>query len=297
MNTLYILDWLTVKPIQVLLKENQSASDFKPGDQIIFSVAEDNKVKYMIGNNIGFPCECNKEWQFIRIPREDEKQQFIMSQKKVQPYFEIFKSKFKVKFPNAKPINARADMSWSIVYFYFHCEERLNFIEFLKEFRPLIPLNFFFYQVGARDMVRLHPEAKEWLTECGCGPMWCCSMWALPTIDMENVVIQSLEWRDIEKLKWRCGKLKCSIVYERYRYLEETWEYPKKWDTIARNHQEWRCIGHNAIIWEITWKTNDGFIFRAPKNQVKILEKAKTRESVAEQLGISRQEAAKLSQE
>jgi hypothetical protein len=61
MNTLYILDWLTVKPIQVLLKENQSASDFKPGDQIIFSVAEDNKVKYMIGNNIGFPCECNKE--------------------------------------------------------------------------------------------------------------------------------------------------------------------------------------------------------------------------------------------
>lgn len=296
-NILYVLDWLTVKPIQVILKENQSVSDFKPWDQIIFSVSEDNKVKYMIGNNIWYPCDCNKEGNFIRLPRDDEKQQFIASQTKVQSYFEIFKSKFKEKFPNAKPINARSDINWSVVYFYFHCEERLNFIEFLREFRPLIPLNFFFYQVGARDMVRLHPQASEWLTECGCGPMGCCSMGALPTIDMENVVMQSLEWRDIEKLKGRCGKLKCSVVYERYWYMEETWTYPKKGDTISRNHQEGRCIGHNAIQWEIVWKTGDGFIFRAPKDQIKVLERAKTRESVAEQLGISRQEAAKLSQE
>ena len=48
MNILYVLDWLTVKPVKVFIKEDQSVSDFKPGDQIIFSVSEDNKVKYMI---------------------------------------------------------------------------------------------------------------------------------------------------------------------------------------------------------------------------------------------------------
>ena len=184
----------------------------------------------------------------MRTPREDEKKQFILSQTKVKPYFDTFKTHFKKNFPNAKPLNARGDINGTIVYFYFHCEERLNFVEFLKTFRPLVPINFFFYQVGARDMVRLHPQAKERLTECGCGPMGCCSMGALPTIDMENVVMQSLEGREIEKLKGRCGKLKCSVVYERYRYLEETATYPKKGDTISYLHQEGRCIGHNAIL-------------------------------------------------
>lgn len=296
-NILYILDWLTAKPVAINLKPEQSVSAFKPGDQIIYSVTEENKVKYMIWNNIGYVCECHKEGQFVRVPRDDEKKQFIASQKKIQPYFEIFKTKFKEKFPNAKPINARGDINGNVVYFYFHCDERLNFVEFLKEFRPLIPINFFFYQVGARDMVRLHPEAAEWLTECGCGPMWCCSQGALPTIDMENVVMQSLEWRDIEKLKGRCGKLKCSVVYERYWYLEETADYPKKWDTISFNHQEGRCIWHNAIFGEIVGKNSDGFVFRAPKGQIKILEKAKWRETIAEQLGISKEEVQKMEAE
>lgn len=294
---LYVLDRLTVKPCKVVLKSDQHISDFKPGDQIIYSITEDSKVKYMLWHVIGFPCDCNKEWVFVRRLRDDEQQQFINSQSRIKPYFDIFKSKFKQAFPTAKPINVRVDINFTSAYFYFHCEERLNFIDFLKEFRPLIPINFFFYQVWARDMVRLHPQASERLTECGCGPMGCCSMWALPTIDMENVVMQSLEWREIEKLKGRCGKLKCSVVYERYWYLEETSAYPKKWDTIKWHHQEWRCIGHNAILWEIVWKTSDGFIFRGPKEQITILERARTRESVAEQLGISQQEVAKLNQD
>lgn len=296
-NILYVLDRLTVKPVIVSYKDNQSHENFKPGDQIIYSITEDNKVKYMIWNIIGYACESHKEGEFVRRPRDDEKKRFIQNQTKIQPYFELFKEKFKHSFPSTKPISARSDINGTIVYFYFHCEERLNFVEFLKEFRPLIPVNFFFYQVGARDMVRLHPEATERLTECGCGPLGCCSMGALPTIDMENIVMQSLEGRDIEKLKGRCGKLKCSIVYERYRYLEETADYPKKWDTIKYHHQEWRCIGHNAILWEIVGKNSDWFVFRWPKENVRVIEKTKGRESVAEQLGISEKEAQKLGQE
>jgi len=60
-HILYVLDRLTVKPIKVLLKEEQGSPDVKPGDQIIFSLTEDNKIKYMMGNVIGFACECNKE--------------------------------------------------------------------------------------------------------------------------------------------------------------------------------------------------------------------------------------------
>jgi hypothetical protein len=61
----------------------------------------------MIGNVIGYACESHKEGQFVRSARDDEKQQFILSQAKIQPYFEIFKTHFKRKFPNAKPISAR----------------------------------------------------------------------------------------------------------------------------------------------------------------------------------------------
>ncbi|MEI7478503.1 MAG: hypothetical protein WCJ81_08815 [bacterium] len=45
---------------------------------------------------------------------------------------------------------------------------------------------------------------------------------------MDNIALQSLEGRDIEKLKGRCGKLKCSIVFERELYLAETATFPKK---------------------------------------------------------------------
>lgn len=146
-SPLYVLDRLTVKPCKVELKSDQLISDFKPGDQVIYSVTEESKIKYMLGHVIGFPCDCNKEGHFVRRPREDEQQQFIHSQSKIKPYFDIFKTKFKQAFPNAKPVNVRVDINFTSAYFYFHCEERLNFIDFLKEFRPLIPINFFFYQV------------------------------------------------------------------------------------------------------------------------------------------------------
>ena len=45
---LYVLDRLTVKPCKVVLKSDQHISDFKPGDQIIYSITEDSKVKYML---------------------------------------------------------------------------------------------------------------------------------------------------------------------------------------------------------------------------------------------------------
>jgi cell fate regulator YaaT (PSP1 superfamily) len=57
----------------------------------------------------------------------------------------------------------------------------------------------------------------------------CCkSTRALPSVEIENIVLQNLEGRDIEKLKGRCGKLKCSIMYELELYTEESKKFPHK---------------------------------------------------------------------
>jgi cell fate regulator YaaT (PSP1 superfamily) len=45
---------------------------------------------------------------------------------------------------------------------------------------------------------------------------------------MENLVMQNLEGRDIEKLKGRCGKLKCSLIYELETYIQESKKFPPK---------------------------------------------------------------------
>jgi len=47
-------------------------------------------------------------------------------------------------------------------------------------------------------------------------------------VEIENIIIQNLEGRDIEKLKGRCGKLKCCLVHELELYTEESKKFPHK---------------------------------------------------------------------
>jgi hypothetical protein len=54
------------------------------------------------------------------------------------------------------------------VYFYFYSEQRFVFTDFIKNFRNQIGMNFFLFQVGARDMVRLSYDADIYLAACGC---------------------------------------------------------------------------------------------------------------------------------
>lgn len=134
----------------------------------------------------------------------------------------------------------------------------------MKQFRQQIPCQFFIYQVGARDMMRLSPHAKEYLAACGCGPLGCCSLGKLPSVEMDNISLQGLEGRDVEKLKGRCGKLKCSVVYERTLYLEETEKFPKKGEIVKEKDGTiiGQCIGHNIMTGEMTLRTATGEIMR-----------------------------------
>lgn len=115
--------------------------------------------------------------------------------------YALFKKQFASQFAGATPITARSDLYGSIIYFYFYSEERYNFADFVRSFRAQLPCQFFIYQVGARDMIRLSPHAKDYLAACGCGPLGCCSLGKLPSVEMDNIALQSLEGRDVEKLK------------------------------------------------------------------------------------------------
>jgi predicted metal-binding protein len=73
----------------------------------------------------------------------------------------------------------------------------------VKRFREKLGMNMFLFQVGARDMMRMSPGADSM---CGpCGNKLCCkSNMILPNIEIEAIILQNLEGRDIEKLKGKC---------------------------------------------------------------------------------------------
>ncbi|MBU0626367.1 hypothetical protein KKG31_06920 [Patescibacteria group bacterium] len=130
----------------------------------------------------------------------EDKDFFEEQQKIALEIFPIFKKLFKKYFSDSIPVTARYHIFADQIYFYFYSEERYVFSEFVKELRSLLGKNIFLFQVGARDMVKMMPG-----TDCiaGCnGINLCCkSTRPLPSIEIENIIIQNLEGRDIERLK------------------------------------------------------------------------------------------------
>jgi len=263
-KTISVMDWLIHKPITLIMRE----SDPIPSVWSYIVYRGDND-KNLIGTYIGYPVESAKTWSYIETLSWEKLERFDRHQRKSADLFKMWKTAFKAEFPQTKPVTGRANLQWDTVYLYFYCEERLNFSEFVRYFRTKMPVKFFLYQIGARDMVRLAPDAKQWLSECGCWPMWCCGSGPLPTVEMENIALQSLEWRDTEKLKGRCGKLKCSIVFEKWLYLEELANYPYKWQEVRVDRvTKGICVWHNIMNGEVSVKAHDGEFIRADISRI-----------------------------
>lgn len=264
-TTISVMDWLIHKPITLILPIDTVLPHV--GSHILYRGEND---KEMVGIYIGYPVESSKTGEYLATITGDQLLKFDRYHQKSTELFKVFKHEFKQRFPQTKPVTARANRQWDTVYLYFYCEERLDFADFVRYFRTKMPIKFFLYQIGARDMVRLAPNAKEWLSECGCWPMWCCGSWPLPTVEMENIALQSLEWRDVEKLKGRCGKLKCSIVFEKSIYLNELSNFPFKWQEVLVNATtKWVCIGHNIMNQEIVVKSHEWEIIRTQLEHVR----------------------------
>lgn len=269
-NFVYALDRYTNKNIKVLWVSEKIKEQLKHGDKVVYSM-EDNKQKPSIWFYLWHDIETDRLWQFTKILQWEEKKFFKEQNKFALKIFPIFKKEFKAAFPWSIPVTARFHIYLDQLYFYFYSEERYIFTDFVRKFREKIWKNIFLFQVWARDMVKMDPRTDN--LPCWAGgviPMHCKTTMPLPSIEMENLILQNLEWRDIERLKWRCGKLKCSLMYELDVYREESKKYPTKWSEIRLIHskQEWIVTSYNIMSWDVTVKIKDGGMTKVPTEDI-----------------------------
>ena len=92
---------------------------------------------------------------------ENDVKKFNNKQKDAIELFPVFKRMFKAAFPTAIPVTARFHIFSKQMYFYFCADERFQFTNFLREFRREINQNFFLFQVGARDMIKMSPSTDN----------------------------------------------------------------------------------------------------------------------------------------
>jgi cell fate regulator YaaT (PSP1 superfamily) len=140
---------------------------------------------------------------YTRILQGDEKTYFEHQQQIALKIFPTFKKEFQAEYPNSVPITARFQIFSDQLYFFFYSEERYIFTEFVKRFREKLGTNMFLFQIGARDMMRMSPGADGMYGTCG-HTLCCKSYMVLPNVEIEAVILQNLEGRDIEKLKGKC---------------------------------------------------------------------------------------------
>lgn len=278
---LYVLDWFTNKNIEIIKVDDQSFSTIKTWDKIVYNLEDkNNTTKLSIWINLWHEIVTDRKWTFERKLEWEDKEFFEEQQKFALDIFPLFKDLFKKNFKWSIPVTARFNIYWDQIYFYFYSEERYVFTDFVKWLREKLWKNIFLFQVWARDMVKMSPGTDH-IAWCNWLNLCCKSSRALPSVEMENIILQNLEWRDIERLKWRCGKLKCSLIYELELYTEESKKYPPKWSEVDCKSCEakWYSTSYNIMTWEVTIKTSEWETFRVPVAQLKII-KAKVPEHI-----------------
>ena len=270
----YVLDRYTNKNVLIKDVNDDQFARLKTGDKIIYSSVDQTWVsKQTVGTYLGHEIVTDRQGTFQKILEGEDKDFFNEQQSLALDIFPLFKKLFKKNFHDSIPVTARYQIFGDQLYFYFYSEERYVFTDFVKEFRQEVGKNIFLFQIGARDMIKMSPGADNlpcWAD--GIVPMHCKTSLALPSVEMENLVIQNLEGRDIEKLKWRCGKLKCSLIYELDTYIEESKKFPPKWSYVE--NAWWEVCGtvfsFNIMNGDVTVKTKEGgMIVRIPYTTIK----------------------------
>lgn len=278
MRSIIVIDYYINKYMKVLWVP--ANLELTAGDKIVYEFKEqDNEDKLSLWTYIGHDAPTDKDVTFVEVLEWENSEAFAARQQKAHQMFPDFKRNFKSEFPEGIPVTARYNIFSDMMYFYFFAEQRFQFSDFVKRYREKIGMNFFLFQVGARDMMRMSP-ATDGIIGCNGLHLCCKSTRPLPSVDMEAVIIQSLEWRDIEKLKWRCGKLKCSLIYEVEQYLEEKKRFPPKWSEVENNcGQCWFVVNFNIMSDEVIAKTSEWEIFRSQLADIRRLYKEKKKEA------------------
>ena len=237
MKSLLALDRYTNKYLNINKVSPEVLENLKVGDKIVYEQPDPKSgaMKLSIWTIISgwLYANDNKDKNFfsadfVRILEWDEEKEFNTQQEIALKIFPTFKREFQEEFPNSVPVTARFHIFSDQLYFFFYSEERYVFTEFVKRFREKLWKNMFLFQVGARDMMRMSPWADGMM--CSSGQCLCCKTCTmLPNIEIESVVMQNLEGRDIERLKGKCWKLKCCLLYELDLYVNESKKFPRKW--------------------------------------------------------------------
>ena len=264
---LYVLDYFMNKNFKVLNCPNEIRTQLRHWDKIVYICEEKWVQKNSIWLVIWYPIKASRTVEFEREASEEECREFLEQQDIAHKVFPSFKEKFKARFEGSKPITARYNPIGDQIYFYFYSEERYVFWDFVKELRAEIWKNLFLFQIWARDMMRLDPAAKDYAVGSDCGMLTACqSLNPLPSVEVECIGLQGVDGRDMERLKGRCWKLKCSLMYELEIYQEEVKNFPTKWSTIKCpwSNENWIVSSYNIMTREVILKTPEGAILRVP---------------------------------
>lgn len=264
---LYVLDYFMNKNFKVLNCPDEIKTQLRHWDKIVYIYEEKWVQKSSIWLVIWYPIKASKTVEFERAFSEDESREFLEQQNIAHKVFPSFKKKFKSRFEGSRPITARYNPIGDQIYFYFYSEDRYVFGDFVKELRAEIWKNIFLFQIWARDMMRLDPAAKDYAVGSDCGMLTACqSLNPLPSVEVECIGLQGVDGRDMERLKGRCWKLKCSLMYELEIYQEEVKNFPTKWSTIKCpwSNENWIVSSYNIMTREVILKTPEGAILRVP---------------------------------
>lgn len=286
MKSVLALDRYTNKYLNINKVSPEILENLKVGDKIIYEQPDPKTgaMKLSIWTIISWGVQSGDKDKnffsadFVRMLEWKEEEEFNTQQEIALKIFPTFKREFQEEFPNSVPVTARFQIFSDQLYFFFYSEERYVFTEFVKKFREKLWKNMFLFQVWARDMMRMSPWADGMM--CSSGQCLCCKTCTmLPNIEIESVVMQNLEWRDIERLKWKCWKLKCCLLYELDLYVSESKKFPRKGSKVdmrwlyerrmdENNDNTWVVASYNIITQDVNIKTSDGFI-RIPVEKLK----------------------------
>ncbi len=268
MTRLYCQDWLNNKYIFVTTK--RKFEEFKTWDKLVYQLPDNDKQAVAIFLWFEDKWEfLTRWWELLDKLIPEDLEYFNKMNEKAKEKFEIFKKDFKKEFPEAVPVTARYNIFWDQYYFYFYADQRFNFSDFVKRFRSKLKSNFFLFQIWARDMIKMSPQTDCFIW-CWTEKLCCKYHRPLPSIDVETLMAQHLEWRDIERLKWRCGKLKCCLIYEAELYFEENKKFPPVGTCFG---SEWceNCYvsSFNIINWKIHLKDDEWNSFIVDLDELK----------------------------
>ena len=275
MEALYVLDFFMNKNFKISDCPEEIKKNLKHGEKIIYRCEDKGNMKDSIGIIVGYPLPIERKGEFVRAMSQEEQQKFCEDQKIALDFFPLFKKKFKSEFSGSKPITARYNPLGDQIYFYFYSEDRYVFGDFVKNLRNIVGKNIFLFQVGARDMMRLDPCAKDYAIGSDCWMHQACLSYGLmPSVEVECVSLQGLDWRDLERLKGRCGKLKCSLMYELEIYQKECKNFPQKWTKLPCpwTNQNGIVSSFNIMTREVVLKTPEGMILRVPLSSIKSID-------------------------